>query len=90
VADKATQVLAGNARRVATSIGRKATRDGLNPPRRKGTDACVKCLINKADHLDYPVALAAKEHRGLDGDWKTVGRSTLDRWVVGYRAGSMG
>jgi putative transposase len=32
-------------------------------------------------------ALAAKEHRGPDGDWKMVGRSTLDRWIRGYRAG---
>ena len=59
VADKATQVLAGNARRVATSIRRKTTRDGLDPPRRKGADACVTYLVNKADHLDYPAALAS-------------------------------
>ena len=59
VADKATQVLDGNARRVATSIRRKATRDGLDPPRRKGADACVTYLVNKADYLDYPVALAS-------------------------------
>jgi putative transposase len=32
-------------------------------------------------------ALAAKEHRGPDGEWTTVGRSTLDRWIVAYRAG---
>lgn len=31
--------------------------------------------------------LAAREHRGPDGDWVTVGRSTLDRWIVAYRAG---
>jgi putative transposase len=30
---------------------------------------------------------AAKEHRGPDGEWKMVGRSTLDRWIVAYRAG---
>jgi putative transposase len=27
-------------------------------------------------------ALAGKEHRGPHGRWKTVGRSTLDRWIV--------
>ena len=32
-------------------------------------------------------ALAAREHRGPDGEWTTVGRSTLDRWIVAYRAG---
>ena len=31
--------------------------------------------------------LAAKEHRGPDGQWTTVGRSTLDRWIAAYRAG---
>ena len=31
--------------------------------------------------------LAGREHRGPDGEWKTVGRSTLDRWIVAYRAG---
>src|SRR5690606_35910387 len=32
-------------------------------------------------------ALAAREHRGPDGQWTTVGRSTLDRWIVNYRTG---
>ncbi len=32
-------------------------------------------------------ALAGKEHRGPDGEWKMVGRSTLDRWIRSYRAG---
>jgi putative transposase len=32
-------------------------------------------------------ALAGKEHRGPNGRWKTVGRSTLDRWIVAYRTG---
>jgi putative transposase len=31
--------------------------------------------------------LAAREHRRPDGEWRTVGRSTLDRWIVAYRAG---
>jgi putative transposase len=32
-------------------------------------------------------ALTAKEHRGPDGEWTTVGRSTLDRWIAAYQAG---
>lgn len=31
--------------------------------------------------------LAAREHRGPDGNGVTVGRSTLDRWIRDYRAG---
>lgn len=31
--------------------------------------------------------LAAREHRGPDGECKRVGRSTLDRWIRDYRAG---
>jgi putative transposase len=31
--------------------------------------------------------LAGREHRGPDGQWKTVGRSTLDRWIRIYRTG---
>ena len=31
--------------------------------------------------------LASREHRGPEGQWTTVGRSTLDRWIVAYRAG---
>jgi putative transposase len=31
--------------------------------------------------------LAGRGHRGPDGDWGTVGRSTLDRWIRDYRTG---
>jgi putative transposase len=31
--------------------------------------------------------LAGREHRGPDGEWTTVGRSTLDRWIRDYRTG---
>jgi putative transposase len=31
--------------------------------------------------------LASREHRGPDGEWTSVGRSTLDRWIVAYRTG---
>ncbi|CAN5495460.1 hypothetical protein BH23ACT3_BH23ACT3_22150 [soil metagenome] len=59
VAAKATDVLAGHARKVATSIRRKATRDRLDPSRRANADRCARYLVNKADHLDYPTALAS-------------------------------
>jgi putative transposase len=31
--------------------------------------------------------LAGREHRGPNGDWTRVGRSTLDRWIHDYRTG---
>ncbi len=31
--------------------------------------------------------LAGRQHRGPDGDWVRVGRSTLDRWIRNYRRG---
>ncbi len=31
--------------------------------------------------------LAAREHRRPNGEWKLVGRSTLDRWIRAYRTG---
>lgn len=31
--------------------------------------------------------LADRQHRGPNGNWTTVGRSTLDRWIVAYRTG---
>lgn len=31
--------------------------------------------------------LAGRQHRGPDGDWVTVGRSTLDRWIRNWRTG---
>ena len=31
--------------------------------------------------------LAGREHRGPDGQWVRVGRSTLDRWIRSYRTG---
>jgi hypothetical protein len=58
VADKAMGVLEGNARQVAAGIRRRATRDGLDPRRRINADKAAGYLTNKADHLDYPTALA--------------------------------
>ncbi|TVP63852.1 MAG: transposase [Nitriliruptor sp.] len=31
--------------------------------------------------------VAAREHRRPNGEWKMVGRSTLDRWIRAYRTG---
>lgn len=32
-------------------------------------------------------SLAAVDHLGVDGEWVSVGRSTLDRWLRAYRVG---
>lgn len=59
VGDRALAVLEGNARQVAVGIRRRATAVGLSKNKRIKADACAKYLTNKADHLDYPTALAA-------------------------------
>ena len=46
------------ARQVAAGIRRRATRDGLDPRRRINADKAAGYLTNKANHLDYPKALA--------------------------------
>ena len=53
----AQQILAGKATRVAGSIKRQATNQGLDPPQRGNADACAAYLTNKASYLDYPTAL---------------------------------
>ena len=58
VADKAIAVLEGRARQVAAGIRRRATRDGLDRTKRINADRAASYLTNKADHLDYPKALA--------------------------------
>lgn len=57
VHDKAVAVLHGNARTVAVSIRRLATRRGLDQRQRAGADTCADYLTSKAPHLDYPTAL---------------------------------
>jgi hypothetical protein len=59
VADKATAVLEGRARQVAAGIRRRATRQGLDPPKRINADKAAAYLTNKAAYLDYPTALAS-------------------------------
>ncbi|MFU8855226.1 ISKra4 family transposase [Micromonospora sp. SL1-18] len=59
VAAQARLILAGRAHRVAGTIQRKITSAGLRPDRRKGADACVTYLLNKARYLRYHEALAA-------------------------------
>ncbi|MGH9299030.1 MAG: ISKra4 family transposase [Acidimicrobiales bacterium] len=58
VRDRALSVLDGNAREVASGIRRRATAAGLSKQKRTKADACAVYLVNKADYLDYPTALA--------------------------------
>ena len=57
VGDKALAVLDGRASQVAAAIRRSATRRGLEPDRRAGTDSCADYLLHKRPYLDYPRAL---------------------------------
>jgi hypothetical protein len=58
VHDRAVAVLAGNARAVAAGIRRRATTERLPAAKRKKADDAARYLLNKADYLDYPTALA--------------------------------
>ncbi|MGI5185977.1 ISKra4 family transposase [Dactylosporangium sp. CA-152071] len=57
VAAQARDVLAGRAHRVAGRIQRTIAQRGLTTERRKGADACVTYLLNKARYLRYHQAL---------------------------------
>ena len=67
----------------------------MEDPRRRDIALFRYGLIREAADPDLsPVErgrlvrqLAGREHRSPDGSWKRVGRSTLDRWIVAYRAG---
>jgi hypothetical protein len=59
VADKAREILSGNAGLVAAAIRRTATRRGLTAQQRAGADTAADYLHNKKRYLDYPTALAA-------------------------------
>ncbi|HZW43706.1 MAG TPA: ISKra4 family transposase [Dermatophilaceae bacterium] len=56
---RALAILEGNALAVATGIRRRATAARLPKPKRAKADQCAKYLTNKAEHLDYPTALAS-------------------------------
>ena len=58
VRDRALAVLEGNAREVAAGIRRRATATRLSKHQRLNADRCATYLVNKADYLDYPTALA--------------------------------
>ncbi|NNN09273.1 MAG: ISKra4 family transposase [Acidimicrobiaceae bacterium] len=58
VHDRALAVLEGTARDVAAGIRRRATAAKLSKDKRLKADACATYLVNKADYLDYPTALA--------------------------------
>ena len=59
VGDQLSDILAGDARKVAARLRAKATRARLTPKARKNVDTAATYLINKAAYLDYPTALAA-------------------------------
>jgi hypothetical protein len=59
VADKAREILSGNAGLVAAAIRRTATRRGLTTQQRANADTAADYLHNKKRYLDYPTALAA-------------------------------
>jgi hypothetical protein len=59
VRDRALAVLEGQAREVAAGIRRRATAAKLAKAKRQKADNCARYLANKADHLDYPTALAS-------------------------------
>lgn len=57
VAAQARDILAGRTHRVAGRIQRTTAQRGLDDQRRKGADACVTYLLNKARYLRYHQAL---------------------------------
>jgi putative transposase len=67
----------------------------MEDPRRRDIALFRYGLIRAAADADLSPAergrlvreLAGREHRGPDGDWVRVGRSTLDRWIRSYRTG---
>jgi putative transposase len=67
----------------------------MEDPRRREIALFRYGLIREAADPDLSSAergqlvrqLAGREHRGPNGEWTRVGRSTLDRWIVAYRDG---
>ena len=58
VGDQLSDILAGDARKVAARMRAKATRARLKPTTRTNVDTAATYLVNKAAYLDYPTALA--------------------------------
>ncbi len=89
VAEKGFAVLSGKAGLVAGTIARKATALGLDQPRRKKADECVRYLKNKRPYLDYPQALSAGYPIAtgvIEGAWRHLVRDRFDitgaRWSL--------
>lgn len=59
VRQRALAILKGNALAVAAGIRRRSTASKLVRSERAKADQCAKYLIDKADYLDYPTALAS-------------------------------
>jgi putative transposase len=67
----------------------------MEDPRRRDIALFRYGLIREAADPELTAAergrlvreLASREHRGPDGEWTSVGRSTLDRWIAAYRTG---
>ena len=57
VRDRAQEVLAGQAGRVAAALRRRAARDHLDSAGRASIDECATYLTRKQPFLDYPTAL---------------------------------
>ncbi|MGV1030468.1 MAG: ISKra4 family transposase [Dermatophilaceae bacterium] len=58
VHQRALAILQGNAVQVPAGIRRRASTAKLARPKRAKADECAKYLVNKANYLDYPTALA--------------------------------
>jgi hypothetical protein len=56
---RALAILEGGAKAVAAGLRRRASTERLPAAKRKKADEAARYLVNKADHLDYPRALAA-------------------------------
>ena len=59
VRQRALAILQGQAVQVAAGIRRRASAAKLARPKRAKADECAKYLVNKANYLDYPTALAS-------------------------------
>lgn len=82
VADKATLILKGRARAVATGIRRRATRGGYAGAERASADRAATYLHNQAPYLDYPHALANGWPIATGGIEGAVRHLVKDRFAI--------